>query len=223
MPNNFAPYSYSKISMYHQCPRKFKYAIIDKLKGIQTDDTALIKGRAIHSFLENYPVRIDISPEFEAAISAFIQSDFGKAVLNKPSTREYKFGLDRYLNPCDFWDKAVFIRGLIDHISVCEDTVHLIDYKTGKYKDEKYQSFDQLLVYAIYFFNKYKKIDKIKISYVYVEHNLENSMLLERQFLDNYTNQLQGLISPLENDQSFNKNVSKLCGYCQFRDICINN
>lgn len=93
--------------------------------------------------------------------------------------------------------------------------------KTGKYKEEKWQEYDQLMFYAIYFFKKYSKIDKLKISYVYVEHeNLENSITLERKFLNNYIKQLITLIKNAEEDTEFLKNISMLCDWCDFKEHC---
>lgn len=77
------------------------------------------------------------------------------------------------------------------------------------------------MMYAIYFFKRYPKIDKIRISYVYVEHiNEENDMILERKYLKNYESQLTNLIISTENDTEFKKCPSKLCDYCEFQIHC---
>lgn len=77
------------------------------------------------------------------------------------------------------------------------------------------------MFYAIYFFQTYKTINTIKISYVYVEHtDIENDIILERQYLDKYIAQLKELISNTENDVDFIKNITPLCNYCDFKDYC---
>lgn len=100
-------------------------------------------------------------------------------------------------------------------------TLHINDWKTGKFKDQKWQTYEQLMFYGIYYFKRYPTIDRIVISYVYVEHeNSENSLVLERQFLDNYISELKELINDTETDVLFKKCPSKLCDYCSFKTHC---
>lgn len=77
------------------------------------------------------------------------------------------------------------------------------------------------MFYAIYFFQKYPNINKIKISYVYVEHaDTENDLILERKYLDTYVSELINLINDAENDMEYAKNPSMLCSYCPFEVHC---
>ena len=93
--------------------------------------------------------------------------------------------------------------------------------KTGKLKEERWQDYNQLMFYGIYFFQKYSKIDTIKISYVYIEHeNAENSLILERKYLMNYTYELLESIENVETDSSFEKFPSKLCDWCEYQSHC---
>lgn len=217
----YAPYSFSKLSTYKQCSRKFKYQYIDKLPVKFVETEALKKGKAIHKILEHYPIEVNTNNNYKEIANNFINSDLGKKYLNLESVREYKFGIDKQLNPCSYNDKSCLLRGFIDFICKINNELYLIDFKTGKYKDEKYQDYSQLLYYAIYFFQKEPNISKIKISYVYVEHdNLENIMELDRQYLDNYKIDLLKLINSAEYDTSFNKTKTKLCDYCNFLDFC---
>lgn len=64
----------------------------------------------------------------------------------------------------------------------------------------------------------------IRISYVYVEHDeAENDIVLERQYLQNYVNDLMGLIREAENDVEFKKCPSRLCDYCEYKEYCDND
>lgn len=93
--------------------------------------------------------------------------------------------------------------------------------KTGKYKEPSWQTYDQLVFYAIYFFQRYPNISKIKISYVYVEHaDMENDLELSREYLGVYVSVLMKLINNIETDVQFLKNPSKLCDYCNFKIHC---
>ena len=71
MAIKFAPYSYSKISTFVSCPKKFKFQYIDKI-GTFLDTPALIKGRTIHYLIENSSLSPDeYSDEMKQNIKDF--------------------------------------------------------------------------------------------------------------------------------------------------------
>lgn len=221
----YAPYSFSRLSTFIQCPRKFKNKYIDKIPEESVDKTALQKGGAVHSILEHYPNKSThkYAEMYQSVADKFIVSNLGQKYLNTTSYKEYKFGLLRDLSPTTYSDPNAIFRGVVDYIAPISSVLNLCDYKTGKYTEQKYQNYQQLLFYAIYFFQKYSNIDSIRISYIYVEHNIENDLLLERKYLDNYKYQLLELIASIEKETEFNKSVSKLCNYCSFRSSCSNS
>ena len=219
----YAPYSFSKLSTHYNCNRKFKYAYIEKPQKDYKDMTALLKGGAVHNILENFPQQSThkLAPQYQHIVDNFIKTNLGKKYLYSESIREYDFGLTTTLEPTTYNDKSALFRGSIDYVCVIDDILHLIDWKSGKAKPQSYQSYNQLMFYAIYFFKKYENIDKIKISYVYIEHeNIENDILLERKYLNNYITELITLIKNVESDEIFEKNVTKLCEYCEYYTHC---
>lgn len=222
----FTPYSYSKISTYNSCPKKFHFQYVLKVGDVQMDSPALAKGRCVHSIFEYSGVvseEVKNSEYYQISrdiYEKFLQSDLKHYVLtDKPKFAEQKIALNIKLQPCEFRDKDVLFKGIVDQVLVNND-LYLNDFKTGKYVDERYQSYEQLLFYAVYFFIKHENIQNIYISYLYVEHNLENKMLLERKYLDNYKKMLLSNIINIENEQNFNSNITKLCDYCGFNQIC---
>jgi len=220
---NLAPYSFSRLSTHKQCPRKFKYGYIDKIEPEKTDRTALLKGAAVHSILEYYPnvSSHKLAPKYSHIVDNFIKTKLGSKYLSSDSIREFDFGLTKDLSVCEYSDKNALFRGSIDFICKLDDVLHLIDWKTGKYKEPVFQSYDQLTFYGIYFFKRYENIQKIRISYVYVEHgDHENDIVLERAFLSTYISNLKELIQNIETDKIFPKKISKLCDYCDFRTHC---
>lgn len=231
----YAPYSFSKISSFISCPRKFKFQYIDKI-GTFLDTPALIKGRAVHYCIENS--HLDISeytdgikrnieeyPEILDVVNNFKASELGQKYLfniKKKPINEYKLGLTKDLQATEYSKHSLF-NGIVDYICCIEENSEeilcLIDFKTGKSKEPRFQDYNQLLYYAIHFFEKYK-IQKIKISFVYVEHNLENDLLLEYKYLNTYKKELIQNILKIENCSDFTKNISKLCDYCAFQEVC---
>lgn len=230
----YTPYSYSKISTFKSCPLKFKFQYIDKIPG-KMDTAALIKGRTIHYLIENshlseedyepemkqnikdYPEAVEIKKNFEqSSLGIKYLKDIDKTAIN-----EYKLGLSLSLNSTDYSKESLF-NGIVDYICVKNNILYLVDYKSGKYRDERWQDYNQLLFYAIYFFAKYN-VQKIIISFVYVEHNLENLIELDIKYLDNYKKELLLNIKEIEDCIDFNPECSRLCDYCGFQEICIAN
>ena len=221
-------YSFSKISTYQQCPLQYKFQYIDKLP--TNPSIHLIKGSKIHSILEKIEdFKYDPSIEYHDIVKNFKDSELGSEILSKPSIREHRIKLDENLKADDTLtkEKTRFV-GYIDRINIYSgisesgeitQNVELIDYKTGKYKEPKYQDYQQLILYGLYMFDKYD-IDKILLRFVYVEHNLENTLLLHRSSYDIYKSKLQKDIETIEQDTEFQKRPSRLCPWCDFQEYC---
>lgn len=213
-----SPYSFSKISCYTSCNRKFKYKYIDKIPTESFDDSALIKGSNIHDTLEHYPNH-KINEHTQIALD-FINSELGQKYINNERESEIEFGLTENFEPTSYRSKDAIIKGKIDCIVVVDGNVYVLDWKSGKYKEEKYQSYEQVIIYAIYIFQRYQYINELNLAYVYVEHGLENKFIAKREYLDNYINMIKSNIEMIERDEYFNKSVSVLCKWCEYSEYC---
>jgi len=223
-------FSYSRISLYNQCPKKYQYRYIDKLP---TKSYAhLKKGTNVHTILENIENLIEYSnnDEYKEAYPIavnFYNSDLGKDILQRDDTksvREFEFFLDYNLYPTDKKENALFI-GYIDRINIDykNKCIDIIDYKTGKYKELKYQDFTQLIIYAVYFLQRYNIIDEVKLRFVYVEHLRENTLILNRNAIENHKQLLkENIVRILKSTQNndFKCNRTKLCDWCDFQEYC---
>lgn len=221
----YSPYSYSKLSLHESCHRKFKYRYIDKIKIEGVLHPHLLKGGAVHAMIESYPNKSthELAPKYKHIFDKFIETPTAQKYLiqAKGTVREMAIGLDEKFRPTNYKSKDAIFRGYVDYIGVIGDELHLADWKTGKLRDLKYQSFDQMMCYAIYFFRRYESINTIHISYVYVEHDgVENTLKLERQYLNKYVQRLYGMIEAVETDTKFEKNPSRLCDWCDYKEHC---
>ena len=219
----YAPYSYSKLSTHISCPRKFKYAYIDKAPKSETDKTALLKGGAIHSIIESHPEKSShkLAPKYQDIANNFINSNLGQKYLSVQKVAEASFGLDKDFRPVGYSDKNAIIRGYIDHVCVLDNVLNIGDWKTGRLREERFQDYNQLKIYGVYFFQRYPTLDTIRISYVYVEHEeAENPMLLERKYLEHYIKIIKDYILAVETDDCFDKNKTKLCDWCEYKEHC---
>lgn len=119
----FAPYSFSRISTFQTCPRKFKYTYIDKADKQPQNMEPLLKGGAVHHILENYPKPSThkLAPQYQHIVDEFLRTDHGRKLMFRDSTREFDFGLDSNLMPCSYNSKDAIFRGSVDYIFIEND------------------------------------------------------------------------------------------------------
>lgn len=221
-------FSYSKISTFKQCPYKYKLIYIDKLAKTEVNE-ALIKGSKIHSLLENYET-LDSNAEYADIVLNFARSAIGNDILSKQSTREHCVKFDKDLNANDNLSKdETYLIGYIDRINAYTETtpqgetiskIDLIDFKTGKYKDPRFQDYEQLGIYGLYMFSKYPKLESLKLRYVYVEHSKENSKTMTKEEVPVKKQLLKNDLHEIENTQNFEKKPHRLCDWCEFKSFC---
>ena len=209
-------FSFSSLSLYNTCPFAYKLSYIDKVKPVRS--TALVKGSNVHSILEKYPEIQEKEYKFNEnlIVSNFLNSEIGNyfkdVLLNKKTAREFKFGLTRDFENDTFKDS--FFHGIIDLIFFENDELNLCDYKTGKFKEN--EDFSQLLSYSLYF----KNYDKIKINYLYVEHNKINSKVVTKEDIEKTQDFIIKTTDIISEDKVFKRNCGKHCSWCQFSEKC---
>lgn len=215
-------FSYSKVSCFERCPLAYKLAYIDNVK--QTVTSALIRGSKTHKVFENLESIEDYSgTEGYEIAKKFLETEVGKSHLNeiKSALKEHKFGIKKENNvlvPCNYNDKDVLFHGIIDLLN----GNHILDYKTGSAKSFKNQDWSQLTWYAIWLFLN-SDFEEIKITYMYVEHNVENSKILKRSELPMYMFDMLSRIKAVkdfENNPTDEFKKSWLCSWCTCKEHC---
>lgn len=143
----YAPYSYSKIATWQQCPRKFENTYIKKLPTQFEHSVPLDRGKLVHLIFEHKrdKEKIKNNKEFKEIVKRglldkqqikncftiydnFISSDIGKQLINKKLLfNEMPLGLDYALNIMEYNPKdpdlkdKLFLRGYIDAAYVAEN------------------------------------------------------------------------------------------------------
>lgn len=236
-------YSFSNLELFKKCPKAWEYRYIQKLKGTLQANTHLKRGSNIHLLLEHFEElceylktkdiqKLDfyfkeneislkdfMNSEELKIVLEFANSELGKDILYKKSVREQEILFDSDFNVFLGDRKDSNFVGFIDRVNISDDSLELIDFKTGKYKEPNFQKYDQLMVYAMYMFKRYK-VNKIKIRFVYVEHNLENSLELSPSMIEFWSNSLKNTVTEIQNTKRFKKNKNNLCPWCDFVLIC---
>ena len=167
MTYKIAPWSFSKIKAFEQCPKQFYHEkILKEYPFVQT--TAMLYGNEFHKSAEDY-IRDNVP----------LPKKFGYAqpVLDSLNAKrgvkycEQKVGVTENLTTCGFYDKDVWFRGIIDLLIVdtLGETAWVIDYKTGK--NARYADKGQLELMALSVFIHYPEVKKIKAGLVFVVSN----------------------------------------------------
>ena len=139
-------WSYSSISLFQQCPRKYhRMRVVKDI--VEPPQTYLIYGTEVHKAAEEY-LR-DGTPI--PAKYAYIQPKI-EPFKNMEGTMycEHEMGVTKDLEPCGFHDKNVWFRGIADVLIIDGDKARIVDWKTSKtsrYADKKQLELLSLLVF----------------------------------------------------------------------------
>ena len=241
MPELHSRFGYSAVSTFEQCPKRYKLQYIDGLRTLPTDDpaNALIIGTALHMGIET-----DVETAIEWYFSQYpIITD---AHVNEEIKLRYWIPrVKEYLSP-GIHETAViddnFIGTLDFLVPVDTDTYDLYDFKYSN-NWVRYQHSRQLHLYKYYFekthLGKHIRnmyflfVPKVQIRQKKTEelYQFRRRLLAEldkvQLRLEEVQYDPQVVIDHLELTQKimlcqeFPENTSKLCGWCQYKNYCL--
>jgi|TARA_R100000697_G_scaffold123247_2_gene155189 hypothetical protein len=153
--NNYT-WSYSSLSTFKQCPRKFYRTKIAK-DVVEEDKDFLIYGREVHKAAEEYGRDGTPLPEKYEFIKPFVDT-----LINTGGNKHYelKMALTADLEPCDFKDPAAWWRGIADFVAITSKNALLVDYKTGK--STRYADTKQLEILSLAIFRHFPQVNTVK-------------------------------------------------------------
>ena len=124
-------YSYSSISTFTSCPRKFEGVYLERKW--KDESTQITHGQKVHSELEAFfkggPLPATAPPD-----------GFAQLLRKIRAKAEVPLAMRADGTPCDFWDKAGRLRGKIDVLFASKKNVLMVDWKTGKRRDNSLQA-----------------------------------------------------------------------------------
>jgi hypothetical protein len=161
MSNNYT-WSYSSLSLFQQCPRKYyRLRVVKDI--VEPPQDHLTYGTAVHEAAENYVCHDKtLDPKY-----GFLKPTLD-ALKSLPGEKhcEYEMGLTKDFTPCGFKDPNVWFRGIADLLIIDGNKAHLIDYKTSK--SSQYADRKQLELLALLTFKHFPQIESIKAGLVFV-------------------------------------------------------
>lgn len=156
-------WSFSHTKAFGTCPRKYEAEMVQKLYPFKESD-ATRYGNQVHKALELYVKEgTPLGPhaQFQRVIDKLLQIPGEKIA-------ERKQALTRDLEPCSYFDKRVWLRGVADLTIIDGAKGWVVDYKTGS---AKYPDVDQLELMALMVFVYHPDVREVNAALLFVLHN----------------------------------------------------
>jgi hypothetical protein len=207
-------WSYSSIKTFEQCPKKYYHLKV--VKDVKDEGSeATLYGQELHKAAEDYIKEgTPIPPKFQ-----FIQETVD-SIKSIPGQKhcELKLGVrktDDGYEPCGFFDKDVWWRGIGDVVVVQDELAFSIDYKTSK--NAKYADLKQLDILAAALFTHFPQLKKIKSALAFVVSNefihKEHFADMRDSYFSTFELELDRLATA-EESGVWNPNTGPLCKFC---------
>ncbi len=150
MPAKITSWSPSKLDLYLECPAKAKYKYIDKLP--DPGGPALERGSEIHKAAEMYVTgrRSDVHPDLQNVKVKKLLGALKKDYTAKKVRVEMELAFTQAWKACHWLAPDVYVRFKIDVVHFIKDgAAKVIDWKTGRFKEEDPKYDAQLGGYAV--------------------------------------------------------------------------
>ena len=234
-------FSYSRVSLYQQCPRRFRYQYIDEIKLIDdpSHDNALVVGNAIHlglettvdNMLKHYYDHYNIIDDrhVNEAIKLEMLVQKGYQLLNGINIlhQEYEINVPQF-------------KGIVDLITQNPDgTVDVFDFKYSNNVD-RYMESGQLHIYKYFLEQQGFKVNRLgfiflpktmirqkKTENLYqfrkrlVETlNELNIRVVEVKYQESKVHEFLNNCQAITQATEYPKNETKLCDWCEYQNYC---
>lgn len=155
-------WSYSALTRFETCPKQYYH--LNVLKDYaDADSDAAREGKEIHDALykrviKGTPLPFALRPMESVAVK-FAESEGEKI-------GEVRVALNRDFEPVDFFAKDAWVRGVFDLLIIRGELGVLVDWKTGRPKEDV----TQLLLMAAIAFGYAKELQTIKTAFVWTKN-----------------------------------------------------
>jgi len=241
--------SYSSFETYNNCPLKYKFQEIDKIKTPKSKEAVF--GSVIHGTMKFIHTPGILSPTMEQAMEHFSNSWNPVVFENEQEeraafTQGVRIIQDYYKrnNPADYnivklesrfaieigedapsGDGKHIVSGIIDRVDRTENGFEIIDYKTSK-KMPTQQDVEgnvQLSVYLHAFLSQYPEeinnIENLKVSLYFLKHGVKLSATRTKEQLESNEKMFLETIKLIQ-ESKFEPNISPLCDWCGYQRNC---
>lgn len=155
------PWSHTALEDFKNCPKAYYHKRVVK-DVVEEQGEAAMWGERVHKHFEEY-VRDG------KALPAELRNhqDYLDKLKGYPGEKhcELKIALDKKAQPCAFFGKQVWFRGVIDYAAIGDRSALIVDYKTGK----PHQKMGQLKLFALHTFIANPDLRHVAVRYYWTQ------------------------------------------------------
>lgn len=195
--------SYSSISNYLQCPRKFKEVNVDYR--FKDSSFAAHKGEDVHKKIEEYIIGISDTPPIENhAVIENLRVTYKNLPAGYGIGVEEMFAVDINGKSVAYKSPDAVLRGKIDAYVITPDRMIVFDWKTGKRRDNRMQAtaYDILAGHLM--------DGQRDFVFDYLKEGRDPAIKVSKEDRDNFWK----IINTIENATEFPERPSPLCAWC---------
>ncbi len=242
--------SYSALDTFKQCPLKYKFQVIDKIKAPKTKEA--IFGSVLHEALEWFHKQTPVSPTSDELLN-FLKINWRSDIFTPEEDMIYfseaikilKNYYENYLkikdnfsvlgtetrfevlleNPQNKEEKCL-LTGIIDRIDKTKDGIEVIDYKTTKKlpSQEDIHNSTQMSLYCLGVINRWPKFKESGIEKIKLTlYYLKHQETISTHRTQEQLNKIQEHVwQKLKEIETskFEPLPSALCDWCGYKKIC---
>jgi hypothetical protein len=198
-------WSYSALTSFETCPRRHYHTRIAK-DVVEPETQALTWGSAVHKALE---LRVTENQPLPTGMTHW-EDLITKITAQGKVFTELQIALDKDLKQVDWFDKSVWVRGVVDVGVWRGTTLVALDWKTGNPKSDS----DQLQLFAALLMAIYPEVDLVKTGFVWLKTNGIDTGTYHRGDLPDIWNRFLPRVTKLEDahaNQDWPERRSGLC------------
>ena len=155
------PWSYTSLDDFVNCPKAFYEKRV--LKSVKEEESEqMIWGNRVHKAFEYYVKHNRPLPDILEQHEQYLKRIM--AFGGKVATEE-KVAVNLKGEPCGFFDKNVWYRGILDFHAVNGNEALIVDYKTGK----QHSKFKQLKLFALNIFSRYPQVTHVDVRFYWTQ------------------------------------------------------
>lgn len=219
--------SYSRLSTFETCPRKFEYLYV--LKSVKDEgSTATDYGTRVHEALESYGrALVSGDPVAMEGVIALEGGEAGKwlPMVKKICSRpgqvlfEHQMAIKRDKTPCGWFDSDVWLRSIADVLIIDGKRAYCLDWKTGKKRENP----TQMQLFAAMVFLQFPEVEEVVTSFVWLIADDMTNATYQRRYVDSLWLSIEPRLVQVQESVDlgvFAAKPSGLCPWCPAQDIC---
>lgn len=230
-----------KLRMFETCAQQYKFSYIDHLdKQYKKPKPYLTMGAHVHNALKDFYEQLEVTDRTYEQLEKILrrrwrenregfatredEAKWGVKALSM--LRLFAHRMDMSVTPSlleDYYDvevdSSLKILGRIDRADLLEDgTLHVIDYKTGKYDPDDISNL-QLVLYAM-IVSANKKSPVTKASYLYLPTWDWHTIDITPKETEEAIELIKVQVADIQSEKEYAPTPNKYCKSCDFLSIC---